>query len=68
LEELDHAELFQEVQDLIGGEIIMEDVIGDTGVVTTDLGIDDGGIGAGGGDILTDLGTMLLSIGVVASH
>jgi hypothetical protein len=43
----------------------MVDLIDGIGADTIALGIDDGGIGIGGGDIPIDPGTMLQFIGVV---
>jgi hypothetical protein len=64
LEEQDHVEQYQEVQDHARDEIIIVDTIEDIGVDIIALGIEDGGIGIGGGDTLTDPGTMLLFTGV----
>ena len=68
MEEQDPVEQYQEVQDHARDEIIIVDIIEDIGVDITVLGIGDGGIGIGGGDTLTDPGTMLLFIGVGALY
>ena len=64
-EEQAHEELYQGVLDRAVDVIIIAGGQEGTGEDITVLGIVDGGVGTGGGDILTDLGTMLPFTGVV---
>jgi hypothetical protein len=54
--------------ELLAVEVIIDLIIVDTGVDTIVHGIDDGGTGIGGGDILIVLGTVLQSTGEVDSY
>jgi hypothetical protein len=57
-----HVELFHEP---LGAEAIIDLIIDVIGVVTGDHGIEDHGIGIGGGDTPIGPGTVLQSIGEV---